>query len=105
MVQYNNLSTTLRVAGGWVRDKLIKRICKADIDIALDNITGQEFARALKQFYNDEEIVKKLNKSYKIDIGGFGIVPINPEQRKHLETATLRILGVPIDFVNLRKEE
>ena len=35
--------TVLRVAGGWVRDKLLGRPCH-DIDIALDNVSGSEFA-------------------------------------------------------------
>lgn len=29
---------------------------------------------------------------------------INPEQSKHLETATCRVLDLNIDFVNLRGE-
>ena len=44
------------------------------------------------------------------DIQGFatsniGVIKANPEKSKHLETATIRILGSDIDFVNLRKEE
>ena len=35
-VQLNNINTTVRVAGGWVRDKLLG-IDSKDIDIALDN--------------------------------------------------------------------
>lgn len=35
--------THLRAAGGWVRDKLLGRDCH-DIDVALDNITGEDFA-------------------------------------------------------------
>jgi len=33
-----------------------------------------------------------------------GIIPKNSEKSKHLETATLFIEGMPIDFVNLRSE-
>lgn len=33
------------------------------------------------------------------------IIRHNPEQSKHLETATADILGSKIDFVNLRSEE
>ena len=29
----------------------------------------------------------------------------NPEQSKHLETATIQIFGLWLDFVNLRGEE
>ena len=34
-----------------------------------------------------------------------GKIKANPEKSKHLETATIRILDMDIDFVNLRKEE
>lgn len=35
--------TTLRCAGGWVRDKLLGKESK-DIDVALDNMLGKDFA-------------------------------------------------------------
>jgi tRNA nucleotidyltransferase/poly(A) polymerase len=38
----HNLKTTLRVAGGWVRDKLFGKECD-DIDLALDDMMGKEF--------------------------------------------------------------
>jgi tRNA nucleotidyltransferase/poly(A) polymerase len=36
-------NTVLRCAGGWVRDKLLGRD-SLDIDIALDNMLGKDFA-------------------------------------------------------------
>lgn len=33
-----------------------------------------------------------------------GVIAINPEQSKHLETATTKVFGLSLDFVNLRKE-
>lgn len=39
-------NTTLRAAGGWVRDKLLGRE-STDIDIALDNVPGDEFAMVM----------------------------------------------------------
>jgi tRNA nucleotidyltransferase (CCA-adding enzyme) len=36
---------------------------------------------------------------------GMGVIMANPEQSKHLETATLRLLGLPIDLVHLRSEK
>lgn len=42
---------------------------------------------------------------HNIPTGGFGIIPKNPDQSKHLETATLKIFDFFIDFVNLRSEE
>lgn len=40
VVRDKRLDTTIRVAGGWVRDKLLQLPSKDDIDIALDNMTG-----------------------------------------------------------------
>ena len=43
----NERSTTLRVAGGWVRDKLLGKESD-DIDIALDDMYGEEFAEMIR---------------------------------------------------------
>lgn len=86
------LDTTFRVAGGWVRDKLLGQE-NDDIDIALDNIRGEDFANKLRQF----EGHPALGKSY--------IVKENPEQSKHIGSATIEIYGIKIDFVNLREEK
>jgi len=40
--------TTVRIAGGWVRDKLLG-LENHDIDVALDNISGFEFAEETKK--------------------------------------------------------
>lgn len=150
-----NLKTTLRVAGGWVRDKLLAtpefqtfhkvyRVGKedpskistnrltskfrrsrsmvsaslgrqgtkiltatssrsgagsdfqpVDIDIALDDMLGREFADHLNEYLaqNGQETVS------------VGMVLKNPEKSKHLETATMKVNSFWIDFVNLRAEE
>ena len=41
--RHRNLNVMLRCAGGWVRDKLLG-LESLDIDIALDNKMGREFA-------------------------------------------------------------
>ena len=38
----------LRVAGGWVRDKLMGKE-SSDIDIALDDMYGEEFAQMIER--------------------------------------------------------
>lgn len=140
----NGLDTTLRVAGGWVRDKLLRtpefrtyhkvwevgnqrlftskfrqratttalgpsmgrqgtkvlvnddeKVQPVDIDIALDDMLGREFADRLNQYLSakgEEEI-------------SVGVVLKNPEKSKHLETATLKVGSFWIDLVNLRAEE
>ena len=89
------LGTTMRVAGGWVRDKLMGR-ASDDIDISLDNMSGKQMSEyILKYGYDHPEA--KVGKDY--------VVPVNIEQSKHLETAAVEIQGLKIDLVNLRSEE
>ena len=46
---------TLRVAGGWVRDKLLG-LESQDMDIAIDRVSGQVFCESLKTFLNCEGV-------------------------------------------------
>ncbi|GKY99352.1 hypothetical protein MPSEU_000890300 [Mayamaea pseudoterrestris] len=133
------LSTTLRVAGGWVRDKLLatneyqayhkvfqvgsndERLTSkfrrhvdpakrpgskglgftgsagkpVDIDIALDDMLGREYADYLNDYLSSKGE----------DTVTVGMVLKNPEKSKHLETATMKVGSFWIDFVNLRAEE
>ncbi|XP_010256421.1 PREDICTED: putative CCA tRNA nucleotidyltransferase 2 [Nelumbo nucifera] len=93
VLQHFNLQTQLRVAGGWVRDKLLGKDCY-DIDIALDNMLGREFCEKVNEYlsYCGEETQ------------GIGVIQCNPDQSKHLETARMRLFDIWIDFVNLRSE-
>jgi len=75
---------SLRVAGGWVRDKILG-IPSDDIDISVDSMTGQQF----------------LNM---IGVGGAHVIEKNPDKSKQLETAKIDLFGQEIDFVNLRTE-
>ena len=45
----SDLKTTLRCAGGWVRDKLLN-LDSDDIDIALDNMLGKDFAEHVNEY-------------------------------------------------------
>jgi hypothetical protein len=117
VVKYSQKDTVVRVAGGWVRDKVnkirkistkvkfsvvsldflfVKLLQKSnkDIDIVVDNVSGLQFAQTI-----DKYRVQQGEATAKI-----GVIQANPEQSKHLETATMNLLGMPIDFVNLRKE-
>lgn len=86
-------TTHLRVAGGWVRDKL-RGAESDDIDIALDNVMGATFARFITKFQRD----RKLPPS------SVGLVKANSNKSKHLEVATIAIQGFTVDFVHLRAE-
>lgn len=97
----------LRFTGGWVRDKLLG-VTSHDIDVAISNMTGLEFAMSMKEYlddpdnmaiyqnYNNRAITEDLLKIHKIEA--------NPDKSKHLETATTRLFDLDIDLVNLRKE-
>ncbi len=94
--QKMNLGLTFRVAGGWVRDKLLG-LSSDDIDIALDKMTGKAFVDYAIKY-------AKENKDSGIVVDSSYIIKQNPEKSKHLETASLNIYGHKIDFVNLRSE-
>ncbi|XP_040375251.1 tRNA nucleotidyltransferase cca2 isoform X2 [Rosa chinensis] len=93
-LDHYGLKTELRVAGGWVRDKLLGKECK-DIDIALKDMMGSKFVEKVRDYL----------LSVGEEVQGIAIIPSNPDQSKHLETARMRILNVWVDFVNLRCEE
>jgi len=86
------LNSTMRVAGGWVRDKLLGKDSN-DIDVAIDNMKGEEFANQLKKLEGHPAV----GKSY--------VVKENPEQSKLIGSANVVIYGEPIDFVNLRNDK
>lgn len=100
----NNLKTTMRVAGGWVRDKLFG-IESDDIDIALNDLSGPDFAEILnKKFYQDDLQSGKIEPGteYQNYKQKYQIVKSNEEKSKNLDTAIIRIQGESIDLVNLR---
>ena len=86
----NPQNSIFRVAGGWVRDKLLS-INNEDIDITIDNITGQEYISLLSQLNTEN------SKAFKI-------IKNTNEKSSKLQTATINLYGKDIDIVNLRKE-
>lgn len=96
----------LRWAGGWVRDRLLQRRSH-DIDVAINNMTGEDFAKQL-QVYCTKELEKPLEaraqRMTEQEIGRLFHVAKNPEKSKHLATAGFRMFDLDLDFVNLRKE-
>uniref|UniRef100_A0A3B0NCN5 tRNA nucleotidyltransferase, putative n=1 Tax=Theileria annulata TaxID=5874 RepID=A0A3B0NCN5_THEAN len=93
-VDFYDLKMDLRVVGGWVRDKLLDKDNK-DIDIAIPKMTGIKFCEYLNNFTKDKYGFSRT----------VGVVKRCPEQSKHLETATMNLLGFDVDFVNLRTED
>lgn len=96
VVAEKKLDTTLRVAGGWVRDKLIGGpMPEVDIDIAVDTMLGASFA----ELFNEWLELETGEPQHSI-----GVIQRNPEQSKHLETARMKVMGLWVDLVNLRTE-
>ena len=62
--------TELRCAGGWVRDKLLGK-GSVDIDIALNNLYGEQFAMHVNNYLQASE--QKINK----------VVPLAPVISRH----------------------
>ncbi|KAG0054770.1 CCA tRNA nucleotidyltransferase, mitochondrial [Gryganskiella cystojenkinii] len=83
----------LRIAGGWVRDKLLGLACH-DLDIGIDTMMGYDFATLVNEFRSSQGHEKRTISK----------IAINPDRSKHLETATMVVEGMPLDFVNLRSE-
>lgn len=86
----------LRITGGWVRDKLLGNESN-DLDIAINVLSGEEFASILLEYLNENHPEMKLK--------GLHTIKKNPEKSKHLETCTTQLFGLDIDFVNLRSEQ
>jgi tRNA nucleotidyltransferase/poly(A) polymerase len=74
-----------------------------DIDVAINVMTGVDFAQRMREYCSTEEAVEK-HAIKPDDIGNLHNVARNPDKSKHLETAMLRIFGLELDLVNLRKE-
>jgi len=93
VIKSKSPNTILRVAGGWIRDKMLGKDSN-DIDIAVSNMTGAKFAKLVQDFMQENGLEKSK----------IAVIEANPEQSKHLETATIKIFDIPIDFANLRQE-
>ena len=95
----------LRFAGGWVRDKLLGSRSD-DIDVAIDSMTGYDFGLAMKAFVSlPEPDSRHTSRQYGPEVvGDLALIAANPDKSKHLATATVRVFGLDVDFVNLRRE-
>mmetsp|Transcript_20883 Transcript_20883/g.34514 ORF Transcript_20883/g.34514 Transcript_20883/m.34514 type:complete len:463 (+) Transcript_20883:193-1581(+) len=94
--------TTLRIGGGWVRDKLLNRETSSpDIDFVLDNKSGSEFARLMHDSIL-ELVVEENNGTSAALLKDYGETN---SKSKHLQTASLRVGRLWVDFCQLRFEK
>lgn len=93
------LKTTLRVAGGWVRDMLLG-LHSNDIDIAIETmenaapVSGEDFARHIAEFQQAHG-----DRAHTVSV-----IRANPAMSKHIETATVRVHEIPVEFCALRTD-
>ncbi|KAJ3443441.1 cca tRNA nucleotidyltransferase [Anaeramoeba flamelloides] len=93
--KHYSLETTIRVAGGWVRDKLLGKESN-DIDLALNDMQGSTFGKYVNRYQT--EVLKEKEST-------MAIIKSNPNLSKHLETTRMKIFGQWIDFANLRSDD
>lgn len=107
-----DLPIEIRVAGGWVRDKLLSRPA-GDIDIAIRHATGVEFAKIVSDYAEQcQQTAKEYrSKGFK---GPLEYIPKDcsttciepkPDNSRHLQTAAVYLDGHELDFVQLRTED
>merc|ERR1719336_3270878 len=95
VIRTRNLTTVVRAAGGWVRDKLLGHESD-DIDLAVDKGTGMEFAEHIKAYLD--------SKGQSASHSTMKEIKANPDQSKLLATTTFTLFGIDIDINNLRTE-
>ena len=102
VVKQSNLQhIEMRVAGGWIRDKLMGKESD-DIDIALTGINGFDFARAVDS-YSKVRGIKDVGDAYEISLDKTA-TPNEARGENELAVGGLPIFGQKIEFVELRKE-
>jgi tRNA nucleotidyltransferase (CCA-adding enzyme) len=89
----------VRVAGGWVRDKVLG-LQNDDVDVTVDNMMGVQFATLIQKYLLSLPPSQQSSKFPKL-----AVIAANPAQSKHLETATMKVHNIDIDVCHLRAEE
>ena len=96
-LEHEKLDTVLRCAGGWVRDKLLKKESH-DIDIAIDNKMGQEFAEHINSYLSSRDM-KTGKVPLCLLIGQYQICrpvdPNNSPSKYHWAEALTQAAGLP----------
>ena len=73
----------------------------SDLDVSISTMTGHDFATRFAQ-HVDSLSAATTPGAKKTSVG---CIAANPDQSKHLETATARLFDHDLDFVQLRSEE
>jgi len=95
-IKHFNLKTKVRIAGGWVRDKVLGGDSQ-DLDIVVDDMPGVAFAKKVAKYANTSACGKEYGT-----MSSVGVVQANPEQSKHLDTATFTFGDLSVDVNQFR---
>lgn len=124
-------STTVRIAGGWVRDKLLQRrrpdrqCVLDDIDFVLSDCSGRDFARYVDEYVKEQQQDDIINSKYPNIVFDDASSSSKPSQQftsdgttanrklkdykdtqsEHLQTASLRLGPYSLDFGQMRFEK
>lgn len=96
-----NLPTGFRVAGGWVRDKLLGRESD-DIDIAVA-MPGYEVAKLVEEF-GQRHGLKDIGSSYRVSLEKVADPADKSGQSPDLMVGAVSVYGIKIEFVPMRTE-
>jgi len=91
----------MRVAGGWVRDKLLGEQSD-DIDIAISSMSGIEFAELLQQ-YAASNGIEGVSKGYAVSLEKSS-EPTEEDANPDLMVGGIKIFGQKVEFVPMRTE-
>jgi tRNA nucleotidyltransferase/poly(A) polymerase len=109
----NKYCIVFRVAGGWVRDKLLG-INSDDIDFTVDVMKGITVATLLSIFVKEYKITNQtenyqIDNKYSIKLGEYKVAAIKADEEVNKLIAPAKVfnsfLERELDFVNLRGEE
>ena len=97
-----------RVAGGWVRDKLLGRQSK-DIDISIDIMSGSEFKDYIASYYESGNFPQRIHVSpFKVKESKMQLEPVRAKGSPlppNPEVSFGMIAGQPIEILQLRGQE
>lgn len=93
----------LRVAGGWVRDKLLQRATH-DVDLAVAGATGEEVCAWIAAHVATEDAAAPALTEAPPAASRVAVVRANPAQSKHLATAIMKLHGFELNVNHLRSE-
>jgi tRNA nucleotidyltransferase (CCA-adding enzyme) len=84
-------NVVLRVAGGWVRDKLLGKESH-DVDVVVEGMASEEFVELLCEL-----VVRQGGVRPKV-----AVMEADPEHGKHLAACNAVVEGASVDFVSMR---